>query len=86
MEIIKQSEEKEARRTQPGYSKDSYASIAARAMNINTHESTDRRIVFELTGHKLNKDGEFESGEGKFEGDGNRDPSVSDYGGGVTTI
>jgi hypothetical protein len=56
MEIIKQSEEKEARRTQPGYSKESYASIAARAMNINTHESTDRRIVFELTGHKLNKD------------------------------
>jgi len=59
MEIIKRSEEKEALRTQPGHSLQSYASIAARTMNLNTHEATDRRIVFELTGHKLDKFGEF---------------------------
>ena len=59
MDIIKQSEEKEALRTQPGHSFESYASIAARTMNLNTHEATDRRIVFELTGHKLDKNGEF---------------------------
>ena len=29
-------------------------------MNINAFESTDRRLVFELTGHKLNLDGKFE--------------------------
>ena len=68
MEIIKQSEEKEALRTRPGYSLEAYASIAARTMNLNTHEATDRRIVFELTGHKLDKDGEFrEEGEKKVD-------------------
>ena len=59
MEKIKNSEQKEALRTRPGYSEQSYASIAARTMNLNTHEATDRRIVFELTGHKLDKDGVF---------------------------
>ena len=59
MDKIKQAEDKEALRTRPGYSKESYASIAAHAMALNTHESTDRRLVFELTGRKLNVDGNF---------------------------
>ena len=60
MEKIKKAEEKEALRTKPGYSAEAYASIANHAMNINAFESTDRRLVFELTGHKLNLDGKFE--------------------------
>jgi len=63
MDMIKRSEEKEALRTRPGYSFDAYASIAARTNNLNTHESTDRRIVFELTGHKLDVNGVFEEDE-----------------------
>ena len=59
MDKIKRAEQKEALRTMPGYSEEAYASIAARSDNINTHESTDRRLVFELTGHKLNLDGTF---------------------------
>jgi hypothetical protein len=59
MDGIKHSEEKEAIRTRPGYSFNAYASIAARTNNLNTHESTDRRIVFELTGHKLDVNGVF---------------------------
>jgi hypothetical protein len=52
----------------------SYASIASRAMNINTHESTDRRLVFELTGHKLNLDGRFDIKE-KIKDEPKFDPS-----------
>ena len=63
MEIIKRSEEKEALRTKPGHSFEAYASIAARSMNLNTHEATDRRIVFELTGHKLDVNGVFKEDE-----------------------
>ena len=75
MDIITRAEEKEALRTQPGYSYESYGSIAARTMNLNTHEATDRRIVFELTGHKLDKNGEFiEDEEG--EGEKKLDPST----------
>jgi hypothetical protein len=59
MDTIKRSEEKEALRTRPGYSFNAYASIAARTNNLNTHESTDRRIVFELTGSKLDVNGVF---------------------------
>jgi hypothetical protein len=76
MEIIKRKEEKEALRTRPGYSYEAYASIAARAMNINTHEATDRRIVFELTGHKLGKDGEFVSDEEEGKNEKKVDPST----------
>ena len=60
MDGIKRTEEKEAKRTKPGYSFEAYASIANRTNNLNTHEATDRRIVFELTGRKLTPDGVFE--------------------------
>jgi hypothetical protein len=74
MEQIKRAESKEILRTMPGYSYESYASIAARCDNINTHESTDRRLVFELTGHKLNLDGNFQELEIAVENE-NKDPS-----------
>jgi len=63
MEKIIKAEEKEALRTLPGYSAESYASIANHAMQINAFESTDRRMVFELTGHKVGLDGRFEKKE-----------------------
>ena len=76
MEIIKRSEEKEALRTKPGYSYQSYASIAARTMNLNTHEATDRRLVFELTGHKLDKNGVLKEEEEDEGGEKKEDPST----------
>ena len=60
MEKIIKAEEKEAHRTLPGYSAESYASIANHAMQLNPFESTDRRLIFELTGHKVGLDGKFE--------------------------
>jgi hypothetical protein len=60
MEAISRTEEKEAARTRPGHSFEAYASIAHHANNLNTHEATDRRIVFELTGRKLTPFGVFE--------------------------
>ena len=79
MDIIAKGEEKEALRTQPGYSYESYASIAARTMNLNTHEATDRRIVFELTGHKLDKNGEFIEKDEEIEGEKKVDPSTEPF-------
>ena len=76
MEIIKRSEVKEALRTKPGHSFEAYASIAARSMNLNTHEATDRRIVFELTGHKLDVNGVFREDENEIIGQKKEDPST----------
>ena len=76
MDIIRQAEEKEALRTLPGHSYQSYASIAARTMNLNTHEATDRRIIFELTGIKLDKNGEFIGDDEEGEGGKKVDPST----------
>ena len=59
MEVIKRKEDREALRTKPGRSWEAYASIAAHCNALNTHESTDRRLVYELTGHKLTIDGDF---------------------------
>ena len=59
MEAISRTEAKEAARTRPGHSIEAYASIAHHANNLNTHEATDRRIVFELTGRKLTPCGVF---------------------------
>jgi hypothetical protein len=63
MEAISRTEEKEAARTRPGHSFEAYASIAHHANNLNTHEATDRRIVFELTGRKLTPYGVFAEDE-----------------------
>ena len=63
MEAIERTEAKEAARTRPGHSIEAYASIAHHANNLNTHEATDRRIVFELTGRKLTPQGIFEEDE-----------------------
>ena len=63
MEAIERTEKKEAARTRPGYSFEAYASVAHHANNLNTHEATDRRIVFELTGRKLTPLGVFEEDE-----------------------
>ena len=79
MEIIKKWEEKEALRTKPGYSQESYASIAARTMNLNTHEATDRRIVFELTGHKLDVNGHFIDDDDETIGEKKVDPSTETH-------
>lgn len=57
MQEIMDAESKEARRTMPGYSKEAYASIAAQVESINVTDSDDRRLFFELTGHKLTVDG-----------------------------
>jgi len=77
MRVITQSEEKEALRTRPGYSFEAYASMAARAMNLNTHEATDRRIVFELTGYKLSKEGVFVEEDDEVSYDKKVDPSTT---------
>lgn len=57
MDQIKHSEEKEARRIKPGWSKESYEGIWTRARNFDVTESVDRRLLFELMGTKLNPDG-----------------------------
>ena len=57
--MIKRKEDKKALQTKPGFSKKPYHSISVHCDVLNTHESTDRRLVFELTGHKLNLDGAF---------------------------
>ena len=63
MDQIKHSEEKEARRTKPGWSKESYEGIWTRARNFDVTESVDRRLLFELMGTKINPDGTLKSEE-----------------------
>ena len=45
-------------------------------MNLNTHEATDRRIVFELTGHKLDENGVFREEDEDIMGEKMLDPST----------
>ena len=63
MDQIKKSEKKEALRTQPGWSKESYQGIMTRARNLDVTESVDRRLLFELMGKKINPDGTLKENE-----------------------
>ena len=63
MKIIKEAEEKEARTIKPGYSWRSYTSIESKTDKLDLLEQTDRRLFFELTGHKIDTDGQYEEVE-----------------------
>jgi hypothetical protein len=57
---IAQAEEKEARTIKPGYSWKTYSSIETRTDKLDLFEQTDRRLFFELTGHKIDIEGNYE--------------------------
>jgi hypothetical protein len=59
MQPIIKAEEKEEERTRAGWSKENYTGIWTKVTKLDLQESVDRRVVFELTGRKLNPDGNF---------------------------
>ena len=57
---IIEAEAKEARTIKPGYSWKNYASIETRTDKLDLFEQTDRRLFFELTGYKIDIEGQYE--------------------------
>ena len=61
MDKIIEAEAKEAQTIKPGYSWKTYASIETRTDKLDLFEQTDRRLFFELTGYKIDIEGEYEN-------------------------
>ena len=60
MAKIQEAEAKEARTIKSGYSWRTYSSIETRTDKLDLFEQTDRRLFFELTGYKIDIEGNYE--------------------------